>query len=58
MNKLISELVSYGLNIGLIDAADKVYVINKLLELFNLYNFVWSEEKVRPLHMILSDMTD
>lgn len=58
MNKLISELVSYGLNMGLIDAADKVYVINKLLELFNLYNFVWSEEKVRPLHMILSDMTD
>ncbi len=58
MNKLISELVSYGLDRGLIDPADRVYVVNRLLELFELNDFVWSEEKVRPLHMILSDMTD
>ncbi len=58
MNKLISELVSYGLDRGLIDAADKVYVVNRLLELFQLKDFVWSEEEVRPLHVILSDMTN
>lgn len=58
MNKLISELVSYGLEKNLIDAADKTYVINRLLEVFELKEFAWSEEKVRPLSDILSDMTD
>mgnify|MGYP003320874138 CR=1 FL=1 len=34
MDKLISELVSYGMVNGLIAEDDKVYVINRLLELF------------------------
>lgn len=58
MNKLISELVKYGLESGLVDVADKVYVVNKLLELFQQKEFVWSNEQVRPLQSILSDMTD
>ena len=58
MNKLISELVKYGIDRGLIDAEDKVFVINSLLELFGLYDFVWSDENVRPISRILSDMTD
>lgn len=58
MNKLISELISYGLDRGLIDAADKVYVINRLLELFELEEFVWNDAAIRPLSDILSDMTD
>lgn len=58
MNKLISELVKYGLENGLVDVADKVYVVNKLLELFHQKEFVWSNEQVRPLQSILSDMTD
>lgn len=56
MDKLISELVSYGMVNGLIAEDDKVYVINRLLELFEKKEFVWSEETVRPVHMILEDM--
>lgn len=58
MKKLISELVMYGMKKGLIDEADKVYVINRLLELFELNDFEWSNEDVRPLNCILADMTD
>ena len=45
MDKLISELVSYGMVNGLIAEDDKVYVINRLLELFEKKEFVWSEER-------------
>lgn len=58
MNKLISELITYGIENGLIDDADKVFVINRLLELFELNNFEWENEVVRPLNCILSDMTE
>ena len=58
MDKLISELVSYGMTNGLIEEDDKVYVINRLLELFGKKEFTWSDEKVRPIHLILSDMMD
>ena len=34
--RLIDELVCYGLNSQLVDAADEVYVKNRLLELFEL----------------------
>ena len=47
MNKLISELVKYGIQRGLIDAEDKVFVINRLLEVFGLNSFEWSDEEVR-----------
>lgn len=56
MDKLISELVSYGIETGLINVEDKVYVVNRLLELFNKKDFTWSEEAVRPVHLILEDM--
>ena len=58
MNKLISELITYGIKNGLIDDADKVFVINRLLELFGLNHFEWNNEVVRPLNYILADMTD
>lgn len=58
MNKLISELVKYGIQRGLFDAEDKVFVINRLLEVFELNSFEWSDEEVREIHCILSDMTD
>ena len=58
MNKLISELVKYGIQRGLIDIEDRVFVINRLLEVFGINDFVWTDEKVRPIHCILSDMTD
>ena len=56
MDKVISELVSYGLLNGLITEDDNVYVINRLLELFDNKDFVWSDEQVRPIHLILEDM--
>ena len=58
MNKLISELVRYGIRSGLVDIDDKIYVINQLMELFQLRDFSWVEEEERPLHDILSDMTE
>ena len=56
MDKVISELVSYGMLNVLITEDDKVYVINRLLELFDKKDFVWSDEQVRPIHLILEDM--
>ena len=56
MDKLISELVNYGIKNEMIDIEDKVYVINRLLELFDKKDFIWSDEEVRPIHMILDDI--
>ncbi len=36
INEYINELVAYGLNQGLVDPEDKVYVTNRLMELFQL----------------------
>ena len=58
MNKLISELVKYGIDRGLIDTEDKVFVINRLLELFGLNSFTWTDVTVRSIDCILSDITD
>ncbi|MCM1181451.1 MAG: UDP-glucose--hexose-1-phosphate uridylyltransferase [Clostridium sp.] len=57
INRLINELVVYGMENGLITNDDKVYVINHLLELFHLMEF--REEDVdekRALADILGDM--
>jgi UDPglucose--hexose-1-phosphate uridylyltransferase len=32
MNELISELVGYGIEKGLVEEDDKIYVINRLLD--------------------------
>ena len=58
MNELISELVKYGVERGLVSNDDKVYVINRLLELLEQKDFAWSDVAVRPLHVILSEITD
>ena len=58
MNKLISELVSYGLQQNLVDADDKTYVINRLLELFGKVEFQWVDTEPRQLYEILDDMND
>ena len=58
MNKLISELVNYGLQQGLVDVDDKTYVINQLLELFQMAEFQWVDAESRPLCEILDDMND
>lgn len=58
MDVLISELADYGLANGLIEEADKTYVINRLLELFGLDSYTPAAGKSRVLAEILSDMTD
>ena len=58
MDKLISELVSYGINYNLVHIDDKIYVINRLLEVFKKAEFHWVDTDVRQLEAILSDMND
>ncbi len=58
MDRLISELVSYGLQNDLVHVDDKIYVINRLLELFKQTDFQWVDTEVRQLDVILSDMND
>ena len=57
INRLINELVQYGARTKLVDNEDRVYVTNRLLELFGQMEF--TEEAVleeRPLASILGDM--
>ena len=58
MNKLISELVNYGLQNGLVHADDKIYVINQLLELFGKAEFQWVDAEPRQVQEILDEMND
>ena len=50
IDQLISELVAYGLQNGLVEDADKVYVTNGLLELFQRQDYqeperIWRAER-------------
>ena len=55
MNELISELVGYGIEKGLVEEDDKIYVINRLLELFRLDSYTQTDKAIRQLSEILSD---
>lgn len=48
IDQLISELVAYGLQNGLIEDADKVYVTNGLLELFQKQDYQEPNASVEP----------
>ena len=58
IDQLISELVAYGMQNGLIEDEDKVYVTNGLLELFQKQDYQEPNASVEPrdLHFILEDM--
>ena len=58
MNKLISELVTYGLNQNLVHRDDKTFVANQLLELLGKAEFQWCDVTPRPLCEILDDIND
>ena len=47
MNELISELVGYGIEKGLVEEDDKIYVINRLLELFRLDSYTQKKKRHR-----------
>ncbi len=59
INRLITELVSYGSRAGLVADVDQVYVTNQLLELFDVIDYkpVEISEK-RELVEILEDLLD
>ena len=56
--RLIDELLCYGLNSQLVDAADEIYVRNRLMELFELdvYETSGFSGETRPVHEILEDL--
>ena len=57
INRLINELMAYGMREYLVDEDDRVYVTNRLLELFGQIEFEEEEIKEeRALVDILSDM--
>ena len=59
INKLIQELMDYGTKNGLVDSADKVFVTNQLLDLFQVSDYQEPDTKIptgRELHLILEDM--
>ena len=47
INEYINELVAYGLNQGLVDPEDEVYVTNRLLELFQLTCLLYTSPSPR-----------
>ena len=58
ITRCIHELVQYGINNGLVDKEDKVFVTNQLLELFQLTDYDEPEitKEPRALYLILEDM--
>ena len=60
IQSLINELVEYGIQEGLIDLADEVYVTNRLMELLECDAFEKksSEGQIRPIHEILDDIIE
>ena len=58
INEYINELVAYGMNQGVVDPEDEVYVTNRLLELFQLTEHEGTAKEVRSereLSQILND---
>ena len=56
INRLINELVQYGISKHLVEEDDLVYVTNRLLELFGQIEFSEESTEERPLAEILEDM--
>ncbi|MBQ8548685.1 MAG: UDP-glucose--hexose-1-phosphate uridylyltransferase [Lachnospiraceae bacterium] len=55
---LISELICYGTEMGLVTKEDKIYVTNRLLELFEVMEYESTEVQPREVSEILNDMTE
>lgn len=58
INRLISELVVYGMKEGLVVDEDKVYVTNRLLELFDVMEYIEEDVEPRKVSYILDDMIE
>lgn len=58
INELISELVTYGMIKGLVADDDRVYVTNKLLELFRVEEYVEKAVEPRDICFILEELVE
>ena len=60
ISNLIKELIAYGIKSGLVSENDRIYCINRLLELFGENEYSPSDDvkSGRDLHLILEDMTE
>ena len=58
IRNLISELVCYGMETGLVVKEDEIYVTNRLLELFDIADYSYEKTQPRSIAQILEDMTN
>ena len=58
VNGYISTLIRYGLDRGLFEACDKIYIANRILEVLQLDEFTMEESPVLPLEEILAGLLD
>ena len=58
VNTYISSLVQYGLNKGLIEACDQVFITNQLLQALKLDSYEPAEPAELPLEQILQGLLD
>ena len=58
IQNLISELICYGTATGLVAKEDKIYVTNRLLELFEVMEYESTDVQPREVAHILNDMTE
>lgn len=57
LNTLINELMAYGLKCSLVLEDDRIFVTNRLLDLFHLTEFHAEEiQKSRPVAKILEEI--
>ncbi len=59
IEKRIAQLVSYGVNTGLIMEEDRIYAVNQILEVLALDSIgeeAFAKEADAPLHVILEDL--
>lgn len=54
----IASLVQYGIKTGMIEACDKIYIINQILETLGMYEYKEAEAKDMPLEYILKGLLD
>ena len=56
VNVYISALIQYGLNKGLFDPCDRIYMTNQILEVMQLNSFEPAESRIMPLEEILQGL--
>ena len=58
VNGYISALIRYGLDRGLFEPCDKIYMVNRILEVLQLDEFTMEESPALPLEEILAGLLD